>query len=186
MRQPEPTRRAPAPMPAVVPVLSPVLALALALGAAQPCRAASAQPAAGSSQPAVAASQAPASQAPRVRIEQVRSLRLQGRQAQVDLVLRVSNPGGWSLSLDDIRFHCSFNGTATAQGRSTGQLDLPPHGSAEVPVRVDIDGQALLAVLATLPPDGLVNYQLVGSAEIAHTLLRLPFREQGSVVLRLP
>ena len=182
MRQPEPMRRA--PLPGVA--LSLALALALAVCAAQPCRAATAQPAAGSSQPAAAASQAPAPQAPRVRIEQLRSLRLQGRQAQVDLVLRVSNPGGWSLSLDDIRFHCSFNGTATAQGRSTGELDLPPHGSADVAVRVDIDGQALLAVLAALPPDGMVRYELVGSAEIAHTLLRLPFREQGSVVLRLP
>ena len=112
-------------------------------------------------------------------------MRLQGQQALLDLVLRVSNPGGWSISLNDIRFRCSFNGTATASGHSTGILDLPAHGSADVPVRVDIDSTALLAVLAALPPDGAVDYRLDGDAEITHTLLRIPFHEQGRVVLRL-
>ena len=159
------------------------LAVAAAAASAEPV-----PPGAGSqasaSQPAAAASQ-PAARAPRVRIEQLRSVRLQGQQAQLDLVLRVSNPGGWKVSLDDIRFHVRFNGTATASGHSTGELDLPAHGSADVPVRVDIDGAALLAVLAALPPDGLVRYELQGSAELDHTLLRLPFTDQGSVVLRL-
>jgi LEA14-like dessication related protein len=122
---------------------------------------------------------------PRVRIASVRGVDLRGNQARVDLVLEVRNPGGWKLSLDDIRFHCSFNGTATAQGHSTGDLDLPPHGSADVPVRVDVDGVALLQVLAALPSDGLVHYQLDGDAELAHTLLRIPFQEQGDVALRV-
>ncbi len=161
-----------------------IACVALALAALFPAVAAAADPT-----PAAAGSQAaasrPAAAAPRVRIEQLRSVRLQGQQATLDLVLRVSNPGGWKLALNDIRFQARFNGTATASGRSTGELDLPPHGSAEVPVRVDIDGAALLAVLAALPPDGLVRYELQGSAEVGHTLLRVPFDEQGSVVLRL-
>ena len=86
--------------------------------------------------------------------------------------------------MNDIRFHCSFNGTATAVGHSTAELDLPAHGQADVPVSVDIDGQALLSVLATLPPDGTVSYVLDGAAEIGDTLLRVPFHRQGSVVLR--
>ncbi len=136
---------------------------------------------------AASASSAPAAQAagPRLRIVEVRGIELRGNQARIDLVLQVRNPGGWKLSLDDIRFHCSFNGTATAQGRSTGDLELPAHGSADVPVRVDVDGAALLQVLAALPPDGLVHYRLDGDAELGHTLLRIPFHEQGDVALRL-
>ncbi len=136
---------------------------------------------------AASAGSAPSDQAtgPRLRIVEVRGIELRGNQARIDLVLQVRNPGGWKLSLDDIRFHCSFNGTATAQGRSTGDLDLPPHGSADVPVRVDVDGAALLQVLVGLPPDGLVHYRLDGDAELAHTLLRIPFHEQGDVALRL-
>ena len=132
-------------------------------------------------------SSAPALQAagPRLRIAEVRGIELRGNQARLDLVLQVRNPGGWKLSLDDIRFHCSFNGTATMQGHSTGDLELPPHGTADVPVRVDVDGAALLQVLAALPPDGLVHYQLDGDAELGHTLLRVPFHEQGEVALRL-
>ena len=124
------------------------------------------------------------SDGPRVRIVGVRGVSWQGHEARLDLILQVSNPGGWSLTLQDIRFRCSFNGTATAVGHSTGKLALPAHGQADVPVRVDIDGQALLAVLATLPPDGTVHYQLDGDAEIGDTLLRVPFHEQGLVVLR--
>ncbi len=159
------------------------LVLVPTAGAADSARASAAAP------PSAAASMAsaPANQAagPRLRIVEVRGIELRGNQARIDLVLQVRNPGGWKLSLDDIRFHCSFNGTATAQGHSTGDLDLPPHGSADVPVRVDVDGAALLQVLAALPPDGLVHYRLDGDAELNHTLLRVPFHEQGDVALRL-
>ncbi len=136
---------------------------------------------------AASASSAPANPAggPRLRIVAVRGIELRGQQARIDLVLQVRNPGGWKLSLDDIRFHCSFNGTATARGRSTADLNLPAHGSADVPVRVDVDAAALLQVLATLTPDGLVRYRLDGDAELAHSLLRIPFHEQGNVALRL-
>ena len=122
---------------------------------------------------------------PQLRIVAVRGVELRGNQARIDLLLQVRNPGGWKLSLDDIRFRCRFNGTATAQGKSTGDLDLPPHGTAEVSVRVDVDGAALLKVLAALPPDGLVHYQLDGDAELDHSLLRVPFHEAGDVTLRL-
>ena len=127
-----------------------------------------------------------AAQGPHVRLVAVRRVTLHGHQATLDLVLRVENPSAWQVALNDIRFRCSFNGTATATGHSTGVLDLPAHGAADVPVRVDIDSNALLAVLASLPPDGVVHYRLDGSAEISSTMLRIPFHDQGSVMLRLP
>ena len=165
-----------------------VLAL-VALALMPTAGAAGSAPDSAAAPPGVAASgaSAPALQTagPRLRIVEVRGIELRGNQARIDLVLQVRNPGGWKLSLDDIRFHCSFNGTATAQGRSTGDLELPQHGSADVPVRVDVDGAALLQVLAALPPDGLVHYRLDGDAELGHTLLRIPFHEQGDVALRL-
>lgn len=134
--------------------------------------------------PAVAPSAPAPASPPRVRIAAVRGVSWQGHEARVDLLLQVQNPGGWKLALNDIRFRCSFNGTATAAGHSTGELKLPPHGQADVPVRLDIDAQALLAVVAALPPDGTVHYVLDGDAEIGDTLLRVPFHQQGSVVLQ--
>ena len=136
------------------------------------------------SAPAATASAPAQPSPPRVRIAAVRGVSWQGHEARVNLVLQVQNPGGWKLALNDIRFHCSFNGTATATGRSTGELDLPPHGQSDVPVSLDIDGQALLTVLATLPPDGTVHYVLDGDAEVGYTMLRVPFHQQGSVVLQ--
>ena len=135
-------------------------------------------------EPREAASAASGDSAPRVRIVAVRGVAWHGSEAQVDLLLQVSNPRGWSVVLNDIRLRCSFNGVATATGRGTGALDLPAHGQAEVPVSVTIDGQAMLTVLASLPPDGTVHYALDGDAEIGDTLLRVPFRQQGSVILR--
>ena len=139
---------------------------------------------AGSSAPAEAASEPSADSAPQVRIVAVRGVAWHGSEAQVDLLLQVSNPRGWSVVLNDIRMNCSFNGVATATGRATEALDLPAHGRADVPVSVTIDGQALLTVLASLPPDGSVRYTLEGDAEIGDTLLRVPFQKQGSVILR--
>lgn len=139
-----------------------------------------------SAPPASAASTAvPEARPPRVRIESVRGVSWRGQRAAIDLVLRVHNPGGWSVSLDDIRLRCSFDGTPAATGRSSGVLDLPAHGDADVEMHLDVDGAALLGVLAALPPDGIVHYSLDGDAELSHTLLRLPFHEQGSVALNL-
>ena len=136
---------------------------------------------------AASAPQAPqAGQAgPTVRVLALQSLQWQGRQARLQLLLRVRNPSAWSVTLRDIRFTCSFNGTSAARGHGLAALALPARGAADVPVDLSIDSDALLQVLATLPPDGEVRYVLKGDAEIGYTMLRVPFDDQGSVSLNV-
>ena len=120
---------------------------------------------------------------PTVRVLAMQALQWQGRQARLRLLLRVRNPSAWSVTLRDIRFTCSFNGTSAARGRGMAALALPARGAADVPVDLTINSDAMLQVLATLPPDGVVRYVLKGDAEIGYTMLRVPFDDQGSVAL---
>lgn len=121
--------------------------------------------------------------APEVSIASVDRVELRGRDAHIDLTLAVRNPNPIDLPLREITAHARFNGADVLDGRSTAPVNLPAQGSADVPLRLDIDSAALLALLATLPPDGKVAYALDGQAEIGSTLLRVPFHRDGTIRL---
>ncbi len=123
--------------------------------------------------------------APEVSIASVDGIALQGSTAVLDLTLSIRNTRGLALPLQALRFHCWFNSIDVAEGQSTSPVIIPAGGQAQVPVRLNVASPSLLSVLATLPADGLVHYQLQGHAEIGLTMLQIPFNSEGSVALRL-
>lgn len=123
--------------------------------------------------------------APEVSIASVDGVALQGSTAVVDLTLTIRNTRGLSLPLQALRFHCWFNSIDVAEGESTSPVTIPAGSQAQVPVRLHVASPNLLSVLATLPPDGQVNYILQGHAEIGLTMLQIPFSHAGTVVLAL-
>jgi LEA14-like dessication related protein len=123
--------------------------------------------------------------APEVSIASIDSIALQGRTAILDLTLAIRNPNGLALPLQKLRFQSQFNGLDVAQGDSTAPVTIPAQGQAQVPVRVNVDSATMLTLLATLPPDGTVNYLISGTAEIGLTMLRIPFSHSGTVRLAL-
>ncbi len=124
--------------------------------------------------------------APRVRLLGVDRIALDGQGATLDLRLRLENPHVYPLPLHALRLHCAFDGIALASGHSLQPVLLPPHGSAVLRLRLDVDARRLLAVLATLPPDGIVDYTLDGDAEIGLTMLRVPVHLAGRIALPQP
>jgi LEA14-like dessication related protein len=150
------------------------LASALAVGRAR------AQPPQSASQPQ---SQ---SQSPRVRLLGVDRLALRGDAATLDLRLQVDNPHPYSVPLHALRLRCAFDGIEVARGNSLQPVRLPARGSAVLALRLDVDARALLAVLATLPADGVVDYTLDGDAEIGLTMLQVPVHAAGRVALPQP
>lgn len=131
--------------------------------------------------PGVAAAPAP----PAVSITRVDGISMEGRNALLDLTLGITNPNGLALPLHKLRFQLQFNSLDIARGESTSPVTIQAQGSAQVPVRVDVDSATLLALVATLPPDGTVDYRITGSAEIGLTMLRIPFSDSGTVRLAL-
>ncbi len=127
-----------------------------------------------------------AEQAPAVQLLGVDRIVLGGDGATLDLRLRLDNPHVYPLPLHALRLRCAFDGIALAHGRSLQPVLLPPHGSAVLLLRLDVDANSLLAVLATLPPDGVVDYTLDGDAEIGLTQLRVPVHVAGRIALPKP
>lgn len=128
---------------------------------------------------------AQAMNAPGVSIASVDGIALQGRTAVLDLTLNVRNTGSLALPLHAVRFHLAFADIDVADGQSTEPVTIPAGGEATLPVRLSVDSTRLLAVIATLPPDGQVHYTLQGHAEIGLTMLQVPFSHEGTVTLSL-
>ncbi len=122
--------------------------------------------------------------APEVSIASVNSIDFHGQIAVLDLTLSIRNTAGLALPLQALRLQCGFNGIDVAQGRSTAPVTIPAGGRAMVPLRLHVDSASLLDVLANLPPDGQVHYELQGHAEIGLTMLQIPFRHRGVIALR--
>ena len=123
--------------------------------------------------------------APAVSVSRVDGITLQGQTAILDLTLAISNPNGLEMPLHKLRFRLQFNALDVAHGESTAPVTISARGRAQVPVEVNVDSATLLTLFATLPPDGTVNYQISGSAEIGMTMLRIPFSDSGKVRLAL-
>ena len=139
----------------------------LAFGLAASCRAATAM------------------EPPAVSIASIDRVSMAGEQARLDVTLAVHNPNSIAVPLHALRFDCSFNGARVAHGTDDTPVALPARGDARVPVTLDVDAATLLGVLATMPPDGSINYEIKGDAEIGLTMLHVPFDHQGSVRLRV-
>ena len=122
---------------------------------------------------------------PAVSITRIDRVVLDGPTAILDLTLGITNPNGLPLPLHKLRFQLQFNAIDVARGESTAPVTIPPQGQAQVPVEVAVDGPTLLTLIATLPPDGTVNYRISGTAEIGLTMLRIPFSDSGTVRLAL-
>ena len=129
--------------------------------------------------------QAQQSAIPEVSLRSVDGMALQGSNAILDLTLNIRNPGALTLPLQKLRFALQFNGLDVAKGVSTAPVAIAAQQQAQVPVQVNVDSATLLTLIATLPPDGTVNYLIKGTAEIGQTLLQIPFRHSGAVRLVL-
>ncbi len=127
----------------------------------------------------------PIGSAPEVSIRSVDSVALQGATAILDLTLNIRNTGGLALPLQKLRFQLQFNGLEVAQGVSTAPVTIAAQQQAQVPVQVVVNSTILLGLIATLPPDGMVRYVILGTAEIGQTMLQIPFTHSGAVQLAL-
>lgn len=128
---------------------------------------------------------AAAMEPPSVAIASIDHVSMRGQRARLDVTLSVHNSNGLDVPLHALRFRCSFDGAQVAQGVDDKPVSLPAGGDALVPVTLDVDAGTLLGVLAALPPDGQVVYEIQGEAEIGLTMLRVPFDHRGSVRLRV-
>lgn len=122
---------------------------------------------------------------PEVSLRSVDGMALQGSNAVLDLTLNIRNTGALTLPLQKLRFALKFNGLDVARGVSTAPVAIAAQQQAQVPVQVNVDSATLLTLIATLPPDGTVNYLIQGTAEIGQTLLQIPFSHSGAVRLVL-
>ncbi len=98
------------------------------------------------------------------------------------VVLRVSNPNDFSVTLDGVDFSLDLNGEHFASGMSREAVTLPRMGNATVKLRVTTRLDTLLKQARTLQSrDKPLGYQLTGKVYGAWIPGGIPFERKGEL-----
>lgn len=103
-------------------------------------------------------------------------------EQRYELTLRIQNPNAVALPIAGMNYELHLNGKSFARGVSNELVDLPAHGEALARVDVTSNFVGLLDHLKRLGQQGdpRLAYKVEGSVSLAHRMLALPFRHEGS------
>jgi LEA14-like dessication related protein len=120
---------------------------------------------------------------PGVSIARIDSIHWHSDGATVELSLKLENPQGVALPLQNLHFQCFFADTPVASGASLGPVRIPAGGSAIVPVRLEIDPVTVLVLAQDLSSESPLAYRIEGVAELGLTGIAVPFSHSGLIDL---
>jgi len=120
---------------------------------------------------------------PKVQIVSVKPTNLSLSKTNLEFKLRVANPNGYDLPLQQLEFTASFAGDEIASGSSKDAVTIPAHGEAILRLSVatklsKVFGQ-LRAMLEAKEYD--LAYGVKGSVKLANWPVRIPFDVEGEL-----
>lgn len=107
-------------------------------------------------------------------------------EQRYDLTLRIQNPNGVALPIAGMNYALQLNGKSFAKGVNNKPVDIPAHGEALAQVEVTSNVVGLLDHIKRLgrKDEPSLDYKVEGSVSLAHRMIALPFRHEGSLKLR--
>ena len=117
---------------------------------------------------------------PVVTLETVRILSVADARANLALVLRLSNPNRFDLSVETIEYEVTLDGRPAATGRSSRVGALPAGGDAKVELAGRVDVAAVATALMTLGSQLPVAYTFKGSVMLRDGSV-LAFSRKGEI-----
>jgi len=125
-------------------------------------------------------------ESPRISLADMNLQETNGLEAVLKVSLRVLNPNNIALNIRGLDCALEINGKPFARGISDAALQVPPLGSAAVPVTVYASALDIARGLISLPGRDEVRYQFKGRVRLEKTgwfLSRVPFKSSGTVSL---
>lgn len=126
-------------------------------------------------------------ESPRISLSDMGLQQTTGFETVLQVSLRVLNPNDINLNIRGLDCTLEINGKPFARGISNTAVQVPPFGSATVPVTVYTSAVDIARSLISMPGRDEVNYELKGKARLEKTgwfLSRLPFSSEGTVSLK--
>lgn len=118
---------------------------------------------------------------PEVFVKAVRPTQIGTESAEIEIRLAVRNTNDVALRLLGIDYNLSLNGKRILSGDSKQEVELPPYGTGEIPLRATFEYQRVFNSIAEALRKRRVVYQLNGSAGIGP--FRIPFVSGGEFAL---
>lgn len=136
------------------------------------------------------ASLGPTLSAPTLKVLEVKVIKGDFFEQQLQARMQVRNPNDVELSVSGITYTLELGGEELGRGLSGSRFVLPAKGQAEFDMQVTVNLAGTLFKLAEQARDrdgrlDQINYRLRGEVQLAKGLLRkVPFDEQGTLRLR--
>jgi LEA14-like dessication related protein len=136
------------------------------------------------------ASLGPTLSAPTLKVLEVKVIKGDFFEQQLQARMQVQNPNDVELSVSGITYTLELGGEELGRGLSGSRFVLPAKGQAEFDMQVTVNLAGTLFKLAEQARDRdrrleQINYRLRGEVQLAKGLLRkVPFDEQGTLRLR--
>ena len=118
---------------------------------------------------------------PKVEIERV-DIRNPGlTQADLIFVLKVSNPNGYQIKVDEVSYTVFLGGNHFAQTKTSQIVPIKANSDTLVELPLVVEYNKLLKGINSLLQNKSLTYKIEGDAKIS--ALTLPFKEEGKVEL---
>lgn len=136
------------------------------------------------------ASLGPTLSAPTLKVLEVKVIKGDFFEQQLQARMQVQNPNDVELSVSGITYTLELGGEELGRGLSGSRFVLPAKGQAEFDMQVTVNLAGTLFKLAEQARDrdgrlDQITYRLRGEVQLAKGLLRkVPFDEQGTLRLR--
>lgn len=120
---------------------------------------------------------------PAVQLISIKPINLSLSQAKLEFRLRVQNPNGFDLPLQQLDFVAFFAGDQIASGISKDSVTLPSKGEAILRVAVDTKLSRLFGHLKNMvkAQEYDVAYGVKGNVKLANWPKRIPFNVEGEL-----
>ena len=126
-------------------------------------------------------------ESPRISLSNMAMQETTGFETVLQVQLRVLNPNDIDLNIQGVDCTLEINDKPFARGISNATVQVPPFGSATVPITVYSSAVDIARGLISMPGRDEVSYALKGHVRLAKTgwlLSRLPFSSEGTVSLK--
>jgi LEA14-like dessication related protein len=124
-------------------------------------------------------------QTPRLSIVDVRVLKANLLEQQLQVRMRVENPNDRSLPVQGLSYTVYLGDQQFATGASDASFVVPALGTAEFDMDVTANVAGALFTLLAQPRGQGIGYRMKGRVELSRGWLRsIPFEEHGTFALR--
>ncbi len=119
---------------------------------------------------------------PKVDVTDVRLKSAEAKTAILEIVMKVTNPNGISVTVDKLKYDLQVNEKSVTSGVYDQKVKVPANDTVEVAVPLTVAYKDLLQTALNLITTKGAPYRAIGSVQIGP--FNIPFDEKGTLKLK--